>query len=179
MSPEVKYCFEDEDVAHVAENMAELQVRRLPVMNRDKRLVGIVSVADLAFGGSLPKTARALHGISQPGGAHNQSRSSGTRDRTRSAAPCRGTRLPRSVHGPRRHGIGRHGSQRHAMPSTRAMGALIEGHPDSTRRGGHPHQSGSATGEERQWHRAITGVERKKSPRRPASSWAPRRDAPA
>src|SRR5437762_11288194 len=46
MSPEVKYCFVDEDVAHVAENMAELQVRRLPVMDRDKRLVGIVSLAD-------------------------------------------------------------------------------------------------------------------------------------
>src|SRR6516162_9598832 len=55
MSPEVKYCFEDEDVAHVAENMAELQVRRLPVMNRDKRLVGIVSLGDLAIQGSLPK----------------------------------------------------------------------------------------------------------------------------
>src|SRR6266540_279800 len=47
MSYEVKYCFEDEDVTHVAENMAELQVRRLPVMNRDKRLVGIVALADL------------------------------------------------------------------------------------------------------------------------------------
>ena len=76
MSPEVKYCFEDEDVAHVAENMAELQVRRLPVMNRDKRLVGIISLADLAIEGSLPKTAKALHGISQPGGQHNQSRTS-------------------------------------------------------------------------------------------------------
>src|SRR6266516_794317 len=74
MSPEIKYCFEDEDVAHVAENMAELQVRRLPVMNRDKLLVGIVSLADLAIEGSLPKTAKALHGISQPGGPHNQSR---------------------------------------------------------------------------------------------------------
>jgi len=74
MSYEVKYCFEDEDVTHVAENMAELQVRRLPVMNRDKRLVGIVALADLATEGSLPKTARALHGISQPGGQHNQSR---------------------------------------------------------------------------------------------------------
>src|SRR6266568_963215 len=62
------------DVTHVAENMAELQVRRLPVMNRDKRLVGIVSLADLAIEGSLPKTAKALHGISQPGGQHNQSR---------------------------------------------------------------------------------------------------------
>ena len=74
MSHEVKYCFEDEDVEHVAENMAELQVRRLPVLNRDKRLVGIVSLGDLATHGSLPKTARALHGISQPGGQHNQSR---------------------------------------------------------------------------------------------------------
>ena len=76
MSPEVKYCFEDEDVAHVAENMAELQVRRLPVMNRDKRLVGIVALADLAIDASLPKTAKALHGISQPGGQHNQGRQS-------------------------------------------------------------------------------------------------------
>jgi CBS domain-containing protein len=75
MSHEVRYCFEDEDVAHVAENMAELQVRRLPVMNRDKRLVGIVSLGDLATEGSLPKTAKALHGISQPGGQHNQSAS--------------------------------------------------------------------------------------------------------
>jgi len=74
MSQQVKYCFEDEDVNHVAQNMAELQVRRLPVMNRDKRLVGIVSLGDLATQGSLPKTARALHGISQPGGRHNQSR---------------------------------------------------------------------------------------------------------
>jgi len=73
MSHEVKYCFEDEDVDHVAENMAELQVRRLPVLNRDKRLVGIVSLGDLATQGSLPKTARALHGISQPGGQRNQS----------------------------------------------------------------------------------------------------------
>ena len=53
--------------------MAEHQVRRLPVMNRGKRLVGIVSLGDLATHGSLPKTARALHGISQPGGQHNQS----------------------------------------------------------------------------------------------------------
>jgi CBS domain-containing protein len=73
MSPEVKYCFEDEDVAHVAENMADLQIRRLPVMDRNKRLVGIVSLSDLATAGSLPKTAKALHGISQRGGHHNQS----------------------------------------------------------------------------------------------------------
>jgi CBS domain-containing protein len=72
MSHEIKYCFEDEDVAHVAENMAELQIRRLPVMTREKRLVGIVSLADLTKG-SLPNTVKALHGISKPGGRHNQS----------------------------------------------------------------------------------------------------------
>ncbi len=72
MSHEIKYCFEDEEVAHVAENMGELQVRRLPVMNRQKRLVGIVSLADITKG-SLPNTAKALHGISKPGGRHNQS----------------------------------------------------------------------------------------------------------
>src|SRR6185295_17408581 len=55
MTEEVRYCYEDEDVGHVSENMAELQVRRLPVMNRNKRLVGILSLADLATEGSLPK----------------------------------------------------------------------------------------------------------------------------
>ena len=48
MSQDVRYCFEDEDSAHVAQSMGELQVRRLPVLNRDKRLVGILSLADLA-----------------------------------------------------------------------------------------------------------------------------------
>jgi len=73
MSHEIKYCFEDEDVQHVAQNMAELQIRRLPVMSREKRLVGLVSLSDISRG-SLPHTAHALHGISKPGGQHNQSR---------------------------------------------------------------------------------------------------------
>src|SRR5688572_16575878 len=48
MSAGVKYCFEDESVEHVAENMGQIQVRRLPVVNRDKRLVGIVSLGDIS-----------------------------------------------------------------------------------------------------------------------------------
>jgi CBS domain-containing protein len=48
MTQNVKYCFADEDLDHVLENMAEIQLRRLPVMNREKRLVGIVSLADAA-----------------------------------------------------------------------------------------------------------------------------------
>lgn len=41
------YCYEDEDTEHVARNMDELLVRRLPVMDRNKRLVGIISIEDI------------------------------------------------------------------------------------------------------------------------------------
>ena len=74
MTQEVKYCFEDEDAEHVAHNMAQIQVRRLPVMNRDKRLVGIVSIGDLARDASAECGGEALHGIARPSAQHNQSR---------------------------------------------------------------------------------------------------------
>src|SRR5437763_16151268 len=48
MSTDVKYCFDDEDVDQVVQNMGDVQIRRLPVVNRDKRLVGIVSLGDIA-----------------------------------------------------------------------------------------------------------------------------------
>src|SRR6476661_1752081 len=40
MTRDVKYCFADEEVENIARNMAEIQLRRLPVPDRDKRLVG-------------------------------------------------------------------------------------------------------------------------------------------
>ena len=43
MTKDVKYCFEDQDLKEVTRNMADIQVRRLPVLNQDKRLVGILS----------------------------------------------------------------------------------------------------------------------------------------
>ena len=72
MTQEVLYCFEDQDTQNVCQNMDDIQVRRLPVMNRDKQLVGIVSLSDLAR--KEPNTAKALHGIARPGEQHNQSR---------------------------------------------------------------------------------------------------------
>ena len=76
MSTEVCYCFEDETVADVADNMANQQLRRLPVLNRSKRLVGILTIGDLAVSeeGSprMQKVGEALAGISHPGGAHSQ-----------------------------------------------------------------------------------------------------------
>jgi CBS domain-containing protein len=72
MSEEVKYCFADQEIEDVAENMANLQVRRLPVVDRNKRLVGIVSLGDLATTGGGTDAGEALSGISQPGGQHSQ-----------------------------------------------------------------------------------------------------------
>jgi CBS domain-containing protein len=74
MSSEVKYCFDDEELDEVAQNMAEIKVRRLPVLNQDKRLVGIVSLGDLALAESATDVASALCGISEPGGEHSQQR---------------------------------------------------------------------------------------------------------
>lgn len=72
MSPEIKYCFDDDDVEEVCENMADQQLRRLPVLSRDKNLVGIVSLGDLARQGDSEAAGEALEGITQPGGQHSQ-----------------------------------------------------------------------------------------------------------
>ena len=48
MSDKLVYCMEDQDSSEAAELMAENDVRRLPVLNSDKRLVGIISLGDLA-----------------------------------------------------------------------------------------------------------------------------------
>jgi CBS domain-containing protein len=53
--------------------MGDIQLRRLPVVNRNKRLVGIVSLGDLALTGARAKTGQALGDISRPGGDHTQS----------------------------------------------------------------------------------------------------------
>ena len=48
MTENIKYCYDDQDVREVAKNMADLGVRRLPVVNRDKRLVGFVALSNIA-----------------------------------------------------------------------------------------------------------------------------------
>ena len=71
----VKYCFDDQDVEDVARNMAQQQVRRLPVVDRDKHLVGIVSLGDIsrhvADGSTAP--GEALQGVSAPSVRHTRS----------------------------------------------------------------------------------------------------------
>jgi CBS domain-containing protein len=69
MTPEIKYCFEDQEVDEIAANMADIQLRRLPVVDRDKRLVGILSLGDIATSGDPDKATEALSGISRPANA--------------------------------------------------------------------------------------------------------------
>lgn len=71
MTSDVKYCFDDEELSDVAHNMGDEQVRRMPVVNRAKRLVGVISLADAAH--ADPSLAGVgLQGVTEPGGTHNQ-----------------------------------------------------------------------------------------------------------
>ncbi|MBC7984425.1 MAG: CBS domain-containing protein [Candidatus Obscuribacterales bacterium] len=65
MSPSIKYCYEDQQLEEVLSNMADQQIRRLPVVSREKRLVGIVSLGDLAKESSRRETGEALEEISR------------------------------------------------------------------------------------------------------------------
>jgi CBS domain-containing protein len=67
----VLYCYEDEELDHVAKNMGDEQVRRLPVVNREKRLVGIVSLGDVAQR-ETRAASKAVKGATRPGGSHQQ-----------------------------------------------------------------------------------------------------------
>ncbi len=62
----------DDDVDDVARRMSEEQVRRLPVLDDDDRLCGIVSLGDLARESRGEEAHEALEGVSQPGGSHEQ-----------------------------------------------------------------------------------------------------------
>jgi CBS domain-containing protein len=66
MTEDVKYCFEDQELEDVTRNMGDIQVRRLPVLNRQKRLVGIIALGDIARANSGDGTAEALSQISEP-----------------------------------------------------------------------------------------------------------------
>ena len=67
MSEGICWAYEDDSVEQAAAVMSERQVRRLPVVDRDKRLVGIVSLGDFAVDSAdIEPAAEALSGISQP-----------------------------------------------------------------------------------------------------------------
>jgi CBS domain-containing protein len=67
MSEHVRWCYEDQDIDEVMDEMRDAQIRRLPVVDHDKKLVGIVSLGDLADRGSDDKrVGETLKDISTP-----------------------------------------------------------------------------------------------------------------
>lgn len=75
MTDHIHYCFEDEEIDEVAAKMSNIQVRRFPVVNRDKRLVGIVTLGDISHN-EQTAAEQALENITEPGGPHSQGRAS-------------------------------------------------------------------------------------------------------
>lgn len=65
MSDDVCYCYDDEEIDHVAKNMAQIEKRRLPVVNREKRLVGMVSLANIATCNADKLSANLLRGVAR------------------------------------------------------------------------------------------------------------------
>ncbi|ATB33558.1 CBS domain-containing protein [Melittangium boletus] len=68
MTKGIEYCFDDDLAEEVLERMEEQQLRRFIVVNRDKKLVGIVALGDLAGSESGQRVGKALEGISEPSG---------------------------------------------------------------------------------------------------------------
>jgi CBS domain-containing protein len=67
MTREVEFCFDDDEVDEASRKMCERQIQRLLVMNHEKRLVGILSIADLVrAGAAAPAASRALGEIKAP-----------------------------------------------------------------------------------------------------------------
>jgi len=67
MTRAVVYCFEDQEVSEASKLMQEKQIRRLPILNREKRLVGIVSLGDLAVHSAEEKAvSKTIKEVSAP-----------------------------------------------------------------------------------------------------------------
>ena len=72
MSENIICARDTDDVLAVAQRMSDAQVRRLPVIDADDRLVGMVSLGDLSREAQESAASTALEGVSQPGGPHQQ-----------------------------------------------------------------------------------------------------------
>ncbi|HEX5777096.1 MAG TPA: CBS domain-containing protein [Caulobacteraceae bacterium] len=72
MTEGVEYCFDDDDLVEVSDKMAASQIRRIPVVDRDKNLVGIVSLGDVAREARPAEAGDVLEEVSQPGGNNLQ-----------------------------------------------------------------------------------------------------------
>jgi CBS domain-containing protein len=73
MTNDVVCAREDDDVQEVAAKMSRAQVRRMPIIDGEQRLCGIVSLGDLSRDADAQSADQALQGVSAPGDKHDQS----------------------------------------------------------------------------------------------------------
>jgi CBS domain-containing protein len=67
------FCFEDQDISEAAQIMEENQIRRLVVLSReDQRLVGVISLGDLARNASTDRSGQVLQKVSEPDGSEKE-----------------------------------------------------------------------------------------------------------
>ncbi len=66
MSKGISYCFDDQEVSDAAQLMEKKQIHRLPVLNRQKRMVGILSLGDLALHAPHELTGEVVEAVSRP-----------------------------------------------------------------------------------------------------------------
>jgi CBS domain-containing protein len=66
MSPDVQWCYEEQSVEEAAQLMRDAQIRRLPIVDHDRKLVGVISLGDLAAKGDAHDASEALRDISTP-----------------------------------------------------------------------------------------------------------------
>jgi CBS domain-containing protein len=66
MTPGSIFVYEDQDVDEVVHVLEEHRIRRAPVLSREKRIVGIVSLGDIAVDASATLSGKALKRVSQP-----------------------------------------------------------------------------------------------------------------
>ncbi|HIV72003.1 MAG TPA: CBS domain-containing protein [Candidatus Aquabacterium excrementipullorum] len=93
MSQNVQWCFEDQSVEEVADRMSRVQIRRVPVLDREQQLVGMLSLGDMATKGSDGTASRALGSISEPAepDRSSQSKASGSAGGGSASGKPRGT----------------------------------------------------------------------------------------
>jgi CBS domain-containing protein len=71
LTPQILFCFEDQDLAHIADAMGKAKVHRVPVLSKERRLVGMLSLSDVAAR-SPEAAAAAIVRVSEPGGPHTR-----------------------------------------------------------------------------------------------------------
>lgn len=83
-----KYCFDTDPIEQASAVMQQLQIRRLPVIDSDNKLVGIVTLGDIAVRGGRDNASRTLASISTPAEPHRPSGLSSFAQPAQTAAPA-------------------------------------------------------------------------------------------